>query len=383
VAKRDYYETLGVSRDASETEIKKAYRRLARKYHPDANPDDPQAEEKFKAVNEAYQVLSDAKKRAQYDRFGHAAAGAGAAGTGGFNPNDFADFGGFRGFEDIFETFFGGGMGSRARQREVPRGDDIEIRVEVTFEEAASGTRKKVRVTRYEECPTCSGSGAKPGTSPRTCPSCHGTGQVRASRQTVFGSFVTVQPCAQCAGTGKIIDEPCRDCHGSGRVRKQRTIEVDIPAGIDNGDRLRVRGEGQAPPRGGGHPGDLYVTVRVKPHAHFRRDGTDVIYDLDISYPQAVLGTEVEVPTLQGNETVHIEPGTESGTWLRLRGKGIPHLRGYGRGDQRIKVNIKVPRDLTDEERALLVRLAELRGESINPRDKNFFERIRDAFNWG
>lgn len=381
MARRDYYEVLGVGRDASTEEIRKAYRRLARKYHPDANPGDAQAAERFKEVKEAYDVLSDAGKRAAYDRFGHAgvdpSAGPGGAGPGG---GPFGGFDPFQGFEDIFETFFGGGARAAGSARRPRRGADILGAMEIDFEDAAFGVEREVEVVRTEPCDRCGGSGAEPGSGPVTCPDCRGRGQVQAARATPFGQFVTVTTCPRCSGTGRVIDNPCTECRGRQAVRRRRRITVNIPAGVDDGARIRLAGQGHMG-EDGGPPGDLYIDVRVRPHPTFTREGHDVISRVTIGVAQAALGTSLEVETLDGHETVRVPAGTQSGDEIRLRGKGIPHLRGRGRGDHRVQVRVEVPRNLTDEEKDLMLKLARLRGETIDPDDRSWFQRVRDAFN--
>lgn len=377
MAKRDYYEVLGVPKDASEADIKKAFRTLARKYHPDANKDDPNAADKFKEINEAYQVLSDADKRAKYDQFGHAAE---QMGTGGGNP--FEGMGGFGagGFGDIFDMFFGGG--GRQRQRGPERGADLQYELELSLEEAAFGCQKEIRIPRTEECGTCHGSGAKPGTSPTTCSKCKGTGQIQVTQNTVFGRFVNVTTCDRCRGEGKIIEHPCPTCRGRGTVQRTHTVEVNIPGGVDTGSRLRMAGYGENGERGG-PPGDLYIVMRVRADHRFRRQGDDLFTEVTVSMVQAALGTEVQVPTLEGPETVRIPEGTQDGDTIRLRGKGTKHLRGTGRGDQHVVVTVRTPTRLSDRERELLTELAALRGEPVlsadREKEKGFFDKVRDA----
>ncbi|MGE5527892.1 MAG: molecular chaperone DnaJ [Patescibacteria group bacterium] len=367
--KRDYYEILGVSRQAGEEEIKKAYRRLARQVHPDVNKDDPKAEEKFKEINEAYEVLSDPQKRAAYDHYGHAATEQGfGGGAGGF------DFGSFEGFGDIFEMFFGGGGGQR-RRTGPQRGGDLRYDLEIGFEQAAFGLETTVEVPRAELCPTCHGNGAKPGTPINTCPACRGTGQVQVSRNTAFGRFVNVGTCETCGGDGKVIETPCPECQGRGRVRRTRRINVRIPAGVDNGFRLRVAGEGEAGTRGGG-AGDLYVYLYVKPHKFFKRDGDDIHTELELTFARAALGTTAKIETLDGEVELKIPEGTQTETVFRLRGRGVPRLRGSGRGDHFVKVKLKTPTKLSPEQREVFRRLAELEAED----DKGFFGRVREAF---
>lgn len=376
MAKRDYYEVLGVERGASEEEIKKAYRRLARKYHPDVNKDDPQAEEKFKEINEAHEVLSDPQKRAAYDRFGHAGTdpnfGAGAgAGAGGFG--DFS----FEGFGDIFDMFFGGGG---RRQRTGPqKGADLRYDLRIEFEEAAFGKETTIKVPRTELCSTCHGNRAKPGTPIKTCPNCGGSGQVHSVQNTMFGRFSTVRPCDRCQGEGKIIETPCPTCAGRGRLRQVRTIEITIPAGVDTGHRLRVAGEGEAGERGG-PPGDLYVYITVKPHPLFKRTGNDLILEQKISFAQAALGATIEVPTLEGTATLKIPEGTQTGTLFRLRGKGVPYLRGSGRGDELVRVRIDVPTKLNQAQREAIRQVAEAFGEEVALPEKGFIGKVKEAF---
>lgn len=389
--KRDYYEVLGVSRGASQEEIKKAYRRLARQYHPDANKDDPQAAEKFKEINEAYEVLSDPEKRARYDQFGHDAGAAEGFGTGTGGFGGFGDFAGGFGFDDLgdlFDAFFGGGMRAQARPRGPERGADLRVELYLSFEEAAFGVSRELDVMREEVCERCGGSGAAPGSRPVTCAACGGSGQVRTARSTVFGQFVSVHTCGRCHGEGKVIERPCAECRGEGVLRRRSKVTVRVPAGVNEGTRVRVSGAGAAGRRGGS-PGDLYVDIHIRPHPFLKRDGFDVEGEVAISMFQAALGAEVEVPALAEPgkavppHRVTIPAGTQSGTVIILRGHGIPHLRGGGRGDYRVRVKVIIPQDLTDEERDLLRRMAERRGEETgggNTAGKGFFERVRDAF---
>lgn len=374
--KRDYYEVLGVSRNATSDEIKKAYRKLARKYHPDANPGDKDAEAKFKEISEAYVVLSDPEKRAGYDRFGH--AGADGQGFGGFEG-----FGDFGGLGDIFEMFFGGG--GRTRRRTGPeRGQDIRTDMEISLEEAAFGLEREVKVPRVETCGTCGGSGAAAGSKPKTCLACAGTGQVQFTQSTPFGRIVQSRTCDRCRGTGQVIEKPCPTCRGAGSVRKTRSIKVKVPPGVDNGSRLRLAGEGEAGTRGG-PPGDLYVYIHVKQHKLFRREGDDLICEISLSFVQAALGDEIDVPTLEGKEKLKIPEGTQPGTVFRIRGKGVPHLSGFGRGDQHVRIKVMIPGKLSEKQKELLREFARLdNGESVQGKgqagDKSFFEKMKDAF---
>ena len=372
--KRDYYEVLGIQKGASEDEIKKAYKKLARKYHPDMNPGDKEAEEKFKEVNEANEVLSDPEKKARYDQFGFAGVdpnyGAGAGGGaygGGF---DFGDLG------DIFGSFFGGGFGGGQRRNpNAPqRGESIRASVSVSFTEAAFGCEKSVTLERSEQCPTCKGNGCAPGTTPEICPDCHGTGTVQTRRQTPMGVFASNGPCRKCGGTGRLIHQPCPDCRGTGAVRKRKTIKVNIPAGIDHGQTISLRGQGNAG-KNGGPAGDLLITVMVQPHELFRRDGVDVFCEAPITFTQAVLGAELEIPTIDGKVKYSIPEGTQTGTVFRLKGKGIPVLNGRGRGDQYVTVTIETPRNLNKEQKEALRKFGETLGESNYEKRKSFFKK--------
>ncbi len=375
MAKRDYYEVLGVEKGAGDEEIKKAYRRLARQYHPDVNKDDPKAEEKFKEINEAHEVLSDPQKRAAYDRFGHAGTDpnfGGGAGAGGFGDFSFEG-----GFGDIFDMFFGGGG---RRQKSGPRrGADLGYDLRISFEEAAFGKTTTIKIPRTELCSTCHGNRAKPGTPIKTCSTCGGSGQVESVQNTAFGRFSTVRPCERCHGEGKTIETPCPTCAGRGRLRQTREIKITIPAGIDTGHRLRVSGEGEAGERGG-TPGDLFVNISVKPHPLFKRTGNDLILEQGISYAQAALGASIEVPTLEGTATLKIPEGTQPGTLFRLRGQGIPHLRGSGRGDELVRVGIKVPSKLTSAQRDAIRQVAEAFGEEVPPAEKGIIDKVKEAF---
>lgn len=357
---------LGVDRNASEDEMKKAYRKLALKYHPDRNPGNKQAEEKFKEVSEAYQVLTDPQKRAQYDQFGHAAFGEGGPFRGGF---DFTT-----GFEDIFGDIFGEFFGTGAsRRRTRTRGEDLRYNLEVTFEEAAFGTEKKVKIPRQAVCDTCHGSGSKPGTSARTCPTCRGRGQVSFQQ----GFFNVSRTCSQCGGQGSIITEPCSSCNGAGRVRRLHTLSVKIPAGVDTGSRLKLRGEGENG-SSGGPPGDLYVVIQVEPHPLFIRDGVDIICEVPIGFAQAALGSEIDVPTLEGKVKMKIPAGTQSGKAFRLKGKGIRDVHGYHQGDQHVRVIVETPTHLTPRQKELLREFAALGGEE--PLAKGFFDKVKQIF---
>jgi len=373
--KRDYYEVLGVSKDATEDEIRKAYKKLARKYHPDMNPGDKEAEEKFKEVNEANEVLSDPEKKARYDQFGFAGVdpnyGAGAGGAYGGAGFDFGDLG------DIFGSFFGGGFGGGTRTRNGPqRGESIRASVTISFTEAAFGCEKEVTLERSEPCHTCKGNGCAPGTTPEVCPDCRGSGVVMRSQRTPFGVMQSQMPCQKCGGTGRIIHQPCPDCRGSGSVRKRKTIQVTIPAGIDDGQTISLRGQGHAG-KNGGPAGDLLITVMVRPHEIFRREGTAVFCEAPITFTQAVLGAELEIPTIDGKVKYAIPEGTQTGSVFRLKGKGIPVLNGRGRGDQYVTVTIETPKDLNKEQKEALRKFSETLGENNYQQQKSFFKKFK------
>jgi molecular chaperone DnaJ len=374
--KRDPYDVLGVPRDADETQIKKAFRKLARELHPDVNKHDPEAEEKFKEAAEAYEILSDSERRAVFDRYGHEGLGA-----RGFEPG----FSGFGSFADIFDAFFGGGdpFGSAfgAAAGGPAQGGDIAVSVEVSLVEAARGTEVTVEHKAVDTCEHCHGNGAEPGTPIKECERCGGAGQLRSVTRTAFGQLVRTHVCDACGGDGKIAVEPCSECGGRGRVARRRTLQVDIPAGIADEQRIRLTGHGHAGERGG-HPGDLYVLVRVAPDERFVRDGNDLVSVIDLPAPQAALGARVSVPTLDGDEEVEIEPGTQPGTVVTLRGKGMPSLRRGRRGDQRVVVNVMIPRKLNAEQRDLLERFSATLGEenlSEDGSDESLFARVRRA----
>ncbi len=371
MSKRDYYEVLGVPRNASADELKKSYRRLARKYHPDVNRETT-AEERFKEINEAYEVLSDPEKRARYDRFGHAGVQGGAAGADGFGGFGF-------GFEDIFDSFFGGGMRSRRSQNRPQRGQDLRYDLTISFREAIFGCEKELQVPRYEPCPTCHGSGAKPGTTPVRCSECHGSGEIRHVQRSIFGQFVNVSTCPRCNGSGEEIAMPCPDCAGQKRVRRTRTLSVRIPPGVDNGTQIRLSGEGELGARGG-PAGNLYVFVAVKAHEFFVRRDNEIILELSINVAQAALGDQVKIPTLDGEEDLVIPAGTQSGTVIRLKARGVPYLRKAGRGDQLVVVTVETPKKLTAKQEQLFLELGETLGkEVIRPQERGFFDRVKDA----
>ena len=372
--KRDYYEVLGVQRNASKDEIKDADRKLALQYPPERNKA-PDAEEKFKEISEAYAVLSDDEKRQQYDMLGHAGFDQRYTTEDIFRGADFDSI--FRdlgfGFGDILRRFFGGGFGGGfgGFGERINRGQDLVYDLEVTLEEAARGAEKEIEVPRTEKCEVCNGSGAAPGTSPRTCPRCNGAGKVQHMRKSSFAMYVQVTPCSTCRGKGTIIDSPCRNCRGTGLVKRRRRISVKVPVGIDEGYQLRLRGEGEMAPNGG-EPGDLYVLVHILPNELFIREGDDLLYVLMIGYPQAALGAEVSVPTLEGPVTVKIHPGTQPGEVIRLKGKGMPRFRGYGKGDLLVRVGISVPEKLTSQQRALLEQLAKELNQDVQPKSRRF-----------
>jgi len=372
-SKRDYYEVLGVGRTADQDELKRAYRRMARQVHPDVNKS-PDAEERFKEINEAYQVLSDAETRARYDRFGHA----------GLEGMAFPDFTG--GFGDIFDELFRGfGMGGfgRTRARTRPqRGADLRYDLELTFEEAAFGCEREIDVPRSEACPRCQGSGAEPGTQPMRCPECNGTGEARHVQQSILGSFVSVTTCPRCHGEREIVTTPCQECKGRKRVHVMRTLSVKVPSGVDDEMQIRLSGEGE-PGAYGGPPGNLYVVVHVEPHRYFRRQDHNIILELGINVAQAALGDEVMVPTLDGEEKLAIPAGTQTGAIFRLRGKGVPYLRRNGRGDLLIVAQVVVPTELTEEQRELFQQLAKTLGREVTPhKEKGFLDMLGDIFKW-
>lgn len=379
MSKKDYYEVLGISKGADKDEIKKAYRSQARKYHPDVNQGDKGAEEKFKEVKEAYEVLSDDNLRARYNRYGHEGVNKdgfeGFGGAGGFGGG--ADFGGF---SDIFDVFFGDQFSSPRKPPGPEPGDDIRVDLDVTFEESAFGTDKDVKVSRKEKCSVCSGTGASPGTSPETCPTCNGIGQVKVSQRTPFGQFQSVRPCTQCDGSGKIVSNPCQTCHGKGQRNKKRTINVKVPPGVESGMRLRVSAEGDSGIRGG-PPGDLYVVVNVLPHKIFQRRRDDVFCEYPISFAQAALGSEIEVPVLKGTAKLKIPEGTQTDTTFRLKGHGMHKLKGSNRGDQLVKVKVVVPTSLSEDQKDLLRQFDDtVDASNATSNEKGFFERVKDAF---
>lgn len=381
--KRDYYEVLGVSKTASDDEIKKAYRKLAKKYHPDLNPGDKEAEQKFKEANEAYEVLSDSTKRARYDQFGHAGVdpnyGAGAPGGGfggGFGGFDMGDLG------DIFEGFFGGGFGSsrRANPNAPRRGGDLQTNCTISFFEACKGVKREISIQRMETCSDCHGTGCEPGHSAQTCPDCRGTGQVRVTQRTPLGSMTSSRPCSRCGGKGKIVTNPCKKCNGNGRIRVTKKIEVSIPAGIDDGQTLAVRGQGDSGINGG-PAGDLHVTVSVRPDTLFKRDGYDIWCEIPLTYMQAALGDELTVPTIDGKVKYTIPEGTQPGTVFRLRGKGVQNLNGRGRGDQYVEVTVEVPKGLSKAQKDALRNFDKLlTDEKQYTKRKGFFDKVKEMF---
>ena len=371
--KRDYYEVLGVKKDASQDEIKKAFRKLTKENHPDLHPGDKACEERFKEANEAYEVLSDEEKRTKYDQFGFAAfdPNAGFNGAGGFGG--FEGFEGFGGFGDIFGDLFGGfGGATRSNPNAPRRGESLRATLNLSFEEAAFGCKKEVTVARVETCSDCKGTGCAPGTTPEICPDCTGTGSVPVNQRTPFGGMQSSSPCSKCRGTGKIIHQPCKTCRGMGSIRRQHKMEIKVPAGIDDGQTISKTGAGNAGLHGG-PAGDLLVTVIVRPHPRFERDGTSVLLEQEISYAQAVLGAEVEVPTLDGKVKLNIPEGTQPGAVFRLKGKGIPYLRGSGRGDQFVSVQVKVPKNLTGSQKELLRQFAASMGDLDGDAGKTLF----------
>ena len=373
----DPYKVLGVSPSASDEEIKEAYRKLAKKYHPDLNPGDKEAEAKFKEVNEAYEVLSDKDKRARYDQFGHAGVDPNfGGGAGGGSP-----FTGDIDFGDIFNSFFGGfGGGARRANPNAPRrGSDAEAVVNIDFEEAAKGCKKTIAYDRVENCQECGGSGAQKGTSAKTCPQCNGTGQVRVSQRTPFGVVQTSRGCDRCHGTGKVIDSPCHTCGGSGHVRRRNSIEVNIPAGVDNEQILSVRGQGNAGTNGG-PAGDLEVFVNVRPHPSFERRGNDVWCEMPITFSQAAMGAEVTVPTIDGRVSYQVREGTQPGDVFKLRGKGIPFINGRGRGDQYVQVTVEVPKNLSQKQKDVLREFDSIAEEKNYAKRKSFFDKLKDLF---
>jgi molecular chaperone DnaJ len=365
--KRDYYEVLGVGRQASPEELKRAFRKIAMDSHPDRNPDDAPAHARFVEASEAYSVLSDPDRRRSYDMFGHAAVGAGGPAV------DFSDMP----FGDIFDTFFGGGFGGRARRERSNRGDDLRYDLTITFEESFTGVEKQIEVSRPAACDRCTGSGAEPGTGQETCPGCGGSGQIRRAAQSFFGQVVTTATCPTCGGAGRILRDPCHQCRGQGRVQKSTRLAVKIPGGVDTGSQIRISGEGEAGLRGGS-PGDLYVVLRVKAHPELARHEQDVVFELRVNIVQAALGDRIEIPTLEGPVEISIPAGTQNGQSFRLQGRGMPDVRGGRRGDQYVVVLIVVPKDLNPEQKALLRKVGGLTGKPEKV-SRGFFDKLRDA----
>ncbi len=375
--KRDYYDVLGVSRNATDDELKKAYRKMAKQYHPDLNPDNKEAEHKFKEANEAYAVLSDAEKRRNYDQFGHAGVdgqGFGGAGGAGFNID----------LEDLFGSFFGGGFGgfggSGRRQTGPKRGANLKYRMNLDFMEAAFGVDRDIKINKEDLCDTCQGTGSRDGSEPEQCPNCHGSGQVSQRQQTMFGTVMTQRPCPNCNGEGKIVKDPCSDCNGRGRRQKQKTLHVGIPAGVNDGEMLTMRGEGEPGTRGGPY-GDLYIEVHIRPHPVFRRDGYNTFCEVPITFAQAALGSEIEVPTIDGPQTFNLKEGTQPGDRYTIRGKGIPHVNRQGvRGDHIFQVILEVPHHLDDSQKDLLRAFDESCTDKNYKKRGTFFSKIRDLF---
>jgi len=372
-SQRDFYEVLGVARTATPDELKKAYRRLAMEYHPDRNQAEAAAEQ-FKEINRAYEVLSNPETRARFDRFGHAGVDGASGGPGGFEG-----FQNFEGFGDIFDAFFGGAARGGRRRRGPARGADLRYNLRISFEEAVFGAEKEIEYPRGERCDRCSGRGSEPGTDLVVCPECEGAGEIRRSQQSVFGQFVNVSACGRCQGEGRVVESPCTKCRGAGRERQARHISVRIPAGVDDGAQIRLTGEGEAGPRGGEY-GNLYVVLDVEAHAEFERYEDHILYELPLNVAQASLGARLKVPTIDGDMDLEVPAGTQTDDEFVLRGKGVPHLRGGGRGDMRIRATVVIPETLTDDQRELLEKLAATMGTPVLPRkEKGFFERIKDA----
>ncbi|MDR1541478.1 MAG: molecular chaperone DnaJ [Clostridiales bacterium] len=379
--KKDYYETLGVQKSATEDDLKKAYRKMAKQYHPDANPGDKTAEEKFKEINEAYGVLSDPQKKAAYDQYGHSAFDqAGGGGAGGFYGGSAFDM------SDIFDSFFGDGggfgdlFGSQRRRGGPRRGADLQTSIQIKFEEAVFGTAKDIKLQGYDTCGTCKGTGAKPGTFAESCKHCGGTGQERVQQQTLLGFVVNTRPCSYCRGEGRIIKSPCPECHGAGKVNVTKTLSVTIPKGIDNGQAIRLSGKGEAGEKGG-LPGDLLVTVYVQPHKVFTRQGTNLYLDIPITFVQAALGDEIQIPTLEGEEKLAIKPGTQPGTVVSIRGKGVPNVKNSRMiGDLVVKLIVNVPNQLTEKQKQLLREFADEMGEDYKNSKKTWFNKIKEQW---
>ncbi len=371
MVKRDYYEILSVDRNATDAELKKAYRKMARKYHPDVNPGDETSEAKFKEVSEAYQVLCDQEKRSIYDRYGHEGLSGGGMG-GGMGFDDF----GMGGFSDIFDVFFGGG-GGRSRQRGPSRGADLRYDLEITMRDAAFGADVEIEIPTMVDCAACNGSGSQSGAPPVHCPYCRGTGEIRQTRRTMFGQMVNVHPCPRCNGAGVMVDDPCPRCNGAGRVRGRKKVKVAVPAGVDTGQKLRLMGEGE-PGDPGAPPGDLYVVIILKEHEIFKRDGQDVFCEIPISFTTAALGGDIEVPTLYGKEKIRIPAGTQTSQIFRLREKGFPHIRGKHKGDQHVVVKVVTPAKLNSKQKKLLREFALESGDSVTNPHKNIFEKVKD-----